>query len=226
LITDRVRGLGRLFQIEWKPKATTTLAILAYWALGYFTLNRLDVEERFAIPRTPLDDAPLLPWTILVYHSLYVICGLGVWMHRSREAVWRHLLAVALAYSINFILFAIFPTEIDRPPLPQSGSIWVWALGLTWTLDAPHTCFPSLHVSNCLVVVCAYWRTRWRCPFLLWIVLICASTITVRQHLFWDIPSGAAVGIVGYLAARRILRGERRSPQTGSSSVGGASEQT
>ncbi len=208
-----MQELQRLLLVEWKAKAATTTAVLAYWALGYLTLNRLDVDERVAVPLTFLDNAPLLPWTIVVYHSIYVICGLGIWLHPTRREVWRHLLGVVIAYSFNFALFAIFPTVIDRPPIPESGSMWLWAVELTWKLDAPHTCFPSLHVSNCFVVVCAYWGTRCRYSVLVWTILICASTITVRQHFFWDLPSGALLGIIGYLAARRILRAKTQSPE-------------
>jgi membrane-associated phospholipid phosphatase len=208
-----LREFRRLVLVEWKAKAATTAAILAYWTVGYVSLNHLEVDERVAIPLTFLDDAPFLPWTILVYHSIYVLCGLGIWLHPSRWEERRHLLAVAIAYSINFLFFAIFPTVLERPPLPESDSMWLWLVDLTWKLDAPHTCFPSLHVSNGFVVVCAYWGTRCRYPFLIWTLLICASTLTVRQHFFWDLPSGALIGVIGFLGARRIVRRPTQSPE-------------
>ena len=34
------------FVIAWRQKALTTMGILVYWALGYFTLNRFDFEHR------------------------------------------------------------------------------------------------------------------------------------------------------------------------------------
>ena len=189
---------------EWRTKALATAAIASYWLLGYFVLNRVEVAERWTIPRTVLDDAPLLPWTVVVYHSVFVLSGLGIWLWSDRPSTFFHLRVVIIAYTINFVFFAALPTRIERPELVESESMWLWAVRLTWAIDAPHTCFPSLHITNCVTAICTHWRTRRGVVFLAWTLPIAASTLTTKQHVFWDVPAGALVGIAGFWLASRL----------------------
>jgi len=199
--------------VEWRAKVAVTLTILAYWAVGYFVLNHWDFPDRFDVPLTPLDDAPLIPWTIVVYHSVYVLSALGIWLHQNQTALRVYLGAVLVGYTISYIIFAFYPTYIERPQLPESGSMWLWAVDLTWSVDQPHTCFPSLHMVNCFVPVSAFFKTRLGVPLLLWSIVIAASAITVRQHFFWDLPTGSAIGVIGYWIAATANRRFSSAPQ-------------
>jgi len=79
-----------------------------------------------------------------------------------------------------------------------------WQYQLMHSADNPYTCFPSLHITNCMLVTLAHWRSprrRWLLP---WAVLIAISTITTGQHVFIDILGGILVACAGTLAAAWI----------------------
>lgn len=185
-------------------KLAVTAAIFGYYLVGYFTLNRYPFARYHEVPTLPVvDELPFIGWTLWIYNSVFIYCTLAIWLLPDARAARRYLLAVLAAYTLNFAAFALFPTAMERGPLPTEGSPWwLWLAHLTRGVDAPHTCLPSLHVASCAVVVIAYWRTRLRWPFLAWALAITFTTLTTRQHLFLDLPTGALVGLAGAALGR------------------------
>ncbi|MBI4601165.1 MAG: phosphatase PAP2 family protein [Planctomycetes bacterium] len=194
-----------LYLRAWQAKLRCAAVLLLYNAAGYMALNHFPFPKYHDVPRVPvLDELPLLPWTILPYLSVYVLVGLAVLLQPDEEGVRRYLKASLAAFSVTYVLFALFPTRMERIPLPEEGSAWLWAFRLTRAVDEPHTCLPSLHITNCVLPVLAVLGTRLWPWFSLWAVAIAASTLTTSQHLFLDIPAGAATGLAGWaLAGRR-----------------------
>ena len=200
-----------LIRRAWKVKAAVTACILAYYIAGYFSLNRIPFKEYHDVPRVPvLDDLSLIPWTIAVYNSVFVLGALGIWLLPDARSAWRYLSAVILSYTLNYIFFALYPTRIGRLPIPEDGSLWAWGLKTTRLVDAPHTCFPSLHITNCALATLALWGTRLRWLFLGWTLAISLGTLTTSQHVFLDLPAGAVVAFLGRGMAEAIFRRFRR----------------
>jgi hypothetical protein len=179
---------------ELRAKLACAAALLAYDAAGYMLLNRVAPGRRLELPRlSVLDDAPIVPWTIVLYVSVWHLVGAAILLLPDLESVKRYFRASVLAFTATFVLFLALPTRMERPPLPECGPLWLWACELTRAIDLPHTCFPSLHVVKCVLPVLAVWGTRAAGAFALWGLAIAASTLTTGQHLFIDIPAGALV---------------------------------
>ena len=190
----------------WKAKAVITLLILVYYILGYFSLNRAPFFKYYDVPKVlALDSVPLLPWTILIYNSVFVLSGLGIWLLPDARAARRYFFSVLISYTVNYLFFAFLPTRMERAPIPEVRSLWLWGLRLTREIDAPHTCFPSLHINNCVLATLGLWGTRYQWWFLAWTLAICASTLTTGQHIFLDLPAGAAVALLGKAVSSAII---------------------
>ena len=194
--------------VDWRGKLNAGLINLAIWLIGYFSLNRLiHFEHYYAIPLTPLDALPLLPWTIYIYSTCWYNSALGIFLLPSKRAAWRFLGAILCAYAINFAFFALIPTQIEAlresvvAVTPEMSPLWRWQFELTHKIDGPYTCFPSLHITNCVLVTLAHWRSRWRYWLLGWAILIAFSTLTTKQHVSLDILGGIFVGVAGTLIA-------------------------
>lgn len=200
-------SIAAAFRADWRLKLAVGLAILVYYLVGYFGLNRWPFPEYHDVPQVPFfDELPLLPWTIVVYNSVFIVAILGIWLLPGDGRAKRYCLAAILAYSINYAIFALWPTRIDRAPLPESGSPWLWAMRLTRDADGPYTCFPSLHMTNCTLAVLGLRGTRLFRGFIIWSAAIALSTLTTDQHLFLDLPAGVATGIVGFAVADGVSK--------------------
>jgi len=203
-VSDSPR-LPPLFFRAWKAKSACAAGVVAYYIVGYFTLNRFPFQTYHDVLKVPfLDDLPLIPWTTVVYNSVFILAALGIGLLPDERAVKRYFVSVMIAYSLNYVFFALYPTQIIRDPLPESGSMWLWALQLTRDADGPYTCFPSLHLTNCTLVVIGHWHTRYGRWFLFWTLAIAVSTLTTDQHLFLDLPAGAVVAGLGAFLASKL----------------------
>lgn len=187
---------------ERSPRLICGAAVLVYGVTGYFILNKLPFQSHHLVPRIhPLDDAPILPWTVILYISLYPFVGLALWLLPDVRSAKRYLAAMLVSVSAAYTFFALWPTRIERAAAPE-GATWRWALDLLRTIDDPHNCFPSLHATHLVLGLWIAWPTRWRFAAVLWALVIAASTLTTDQHYFLDLPSGAALGLLGIATSR------------------------
>lgn len=166
-------------------------------------------------PATALDLAiPALPWTLLVYLTLYLyypFAGLAAPRDdRGRLMLLAHAQAMLLLAATSAAFFLIFPARVhvraEMEALRAEMPWWLDGLyGVLHTLDAPWNAWPSLHVSQSLLVVLTVEEWLWRdrrdlrarlgragawCAWL----LLAASILTTRQHFLFDLASGALAG--------------------------------
>ena len=151
---------------------------------------------------------PFLPWTIVIYigtflfwYVMLVVISTGEAHERERLFSAYHLNAV-----ISALFFIIIPTTNVRPEL-GGGGLWNWIMGIVYGVDTPENLFPSLHCS----VAWLCWigvrgrkdLPRWLSPLALLIAAaICCSTLTTKQHVIVDVPSGILLAELCWQAAR------------------------
>jgi membrane-associated phospholipid phosphatase len=101
------------------------------------------------------------------------------------------------------VCFVLFPQRFG-PVRPEVHGIPGLLFDLLGLVDQPYHQAPSLHKSL-LVILCSCYRrhcpARWTWLLNLALVCIATSVLTTRQHHFFDIPTGLAVGV---LACRLI----------------------
>jgi membrane-associated phospholipid phosphatase len=205
-----------LVERAWRTKLACTVGVLIYYVGGYFALNRRAVDRLYDVPRVPLlDDLPLVPWTVVVYNSVFLQAVLAIWLLADARKVKRHALAMLVAFSLTYLVFALVPTQIARVPLPEGESPWLQALRVVRTVDRPATCFPSLHVVSATLATLAHAGSALGLGFLVWTLAIAVSTLTIGQHVVLDLPSAALVAWLGYRVARRLLDRPGQRPGDG-----------
>ncbi len=156
-----------------------------------------------------LDDwIPFVPEFILVY-----ILAIGQWVAilalAAREGKDFYYKATAAEMSSKVFVFLIFlflPTSMERGQI-QGNDIFDQLTRMIYTLDAPNNLFPSIHCLDswvCLRVVCKMKTApRWlKIGNALFSLLVFASVVLVKQHLFVDILGGIFIGELGFLLVR------------------------
>lgn len=120
-------------------------------------------------------------------------------------------------YSLAFcqltacLCFVFFQTKIIRPEI-ASGDVFSNALRTIYANDAPFNCFPSTHVS--LSIICGWlWIQLFpkiKLPIIVLVLLICLSTVFLKQHYLPDVISGVILAIVsiyiGLIVERKAAR--------------------
>ena len=184
----------------WKRAALWLLFLAPFFYLTYGVANwlaslRADVPSiAFAWER----HIPFLPWTILPYWSINALYGLSLFLCRDSDELDTHgrrLLSAQVVAVSCFVLaplrFSFERPEADGPP----GLLFEALAGF----DKPFNQAPSLHIALLVILWELYARhvpAGWR-PFLHgWFALIGVSVLTTFQHHFFDIPTGAALGLL------------------------------
>lgn len=240
------RGLpARLLEAAWVRREAlggeflrlfALLALFLVNCIGYPTVARI-AEWRGVTawdPTTALDHwIPALPWTIAIYSTLYLYLPVGIFAApRCDAGRWEllvHVRAQTLIVAVSYAFFLLLPAEIHLAagmrPLVEESPAWIRALfALVYLVDRPWNAWPSLHVSqSLLVVLCVQrWtsadfegRRSWlpsgaaRPPALalLWAcwAALALSILTTKQHFVWDGITGTLLGLAAWRFAFRPL---------------------
>ncbi len=151
---------------------------------------------------------PFVPEFIVIY-----ILAIGQWILilalAAREEKDFYFKATAAEMSSKIFVFLIFlflPTSMERGDI-QGTDIFDMLTQLIYTLDAPNNLFPSIHCLDswvCLRVVCKMKTApKWfKICNAIFSLLVFASVVLVKQHLFVDILGGIFIGELGFLMVR------------------------
>jgi len=194
------------------PKATLKhkLALMGLYGVAYYflyTLPNLTLYHTASyLPLTWIDHAvPLIPWTFLVYTSDYLLALIVIILIQDKErfnSLARMAFGVLIACGA---FFWFFPTVYPRPVYPDLHQPWLQNL-LTFvsTYDTPGNCFPSHHIA--VTAICTWcvrsFGRRTQMVFILWALLVFASTLTTKQHYVIDIVGGMGVAFAVIFAHR------------------------
>ena len=148
---------------------------------------------------------PYLGWTGLIYYlgHFYILCVAGwiVWRLPDRKfhrAVLTYLAMILTGAVLEVIFASASPWPAGMIPL-QRRMHRVLALDL-------YACMPSMHVALTVFPTCLSFsvlRSRLARAFLIFLAtLITISTLTFKEHVFWDAVAGVALALAFYAAWR------------------------
>ncbi len=197
----------------WKYKICMILGFAAAYLVFYIIPNFHPIFPPRLLPLLGVDRAvPLIPWTFIIYLSDYLLALTVILWVGSLEK-YNSLTRVAFTVLVlSGLCFMFFPTTYPRPTYP-AGEPWFidFLMNLVGSADTPNNCFPSMHVA--LTGACTYAirnsSTRSRLLYLVWSLLIFASTLTTKQHYFVDILGGIVAVSVAILLEEKCYRQER-----------------
>lgn len=159
---------------------------------------------------------PLLTWTIVIYLLAFVFWAVNYIMAswESRQAFKKVIYAELAAKTVCLVCFLFVPTAMVRLEITGT-SFFDWLTGLIYRLDTPDNLFPSIH---CLESWFCYIAVRKNAKIPVWYrwfslvfaIVVCISTLTVKQHVFLDAVSGVALAEISYQAVCLIMKKRNR----------------
>lgn len=174
----------------------TKTAYLLVWApyiALYQLINHNPVVEPVEFGLNRLDRLiPFVPELLVVYVAYIPFYWWTVARSENDREANRIFYVTHLQLLLSLPFFILYPVRMQRE-LFYGPEILGWADAFWRWFDAPNNCFPSLHVSNCLMLIVFNWQRRWRWTHTLVAALIIASTVVVKQHYVVDLAGGAGV---------------------------------
>lgn len=182
---------------------------LAYSATRPITAKLL--HHTFSLP---LDaHVPFVPFFVTFYVLAFIQWAVGyiLMARESRSFCYQMMTGDMIAKLICMVCFLAFPTTMVRPEITGSD-VWSRLLTLVYQLDAPDNLFPSIHCLESWICFRAALRQRktgkwYTCFSLVFTLLVCASTVLVKQHLLPDIAGGILAVEIGLFFAKKFNTG-------------------
>lgn len=173
--------------------------------IGYGFPNRFPLFAPHHVPTTLFDDwAGFRPWTIWIYISDYLLIFTPLLFVNELSELKRFSRCVLANFVIHFPFFLFFPTTVPHVQVAGDSFSEKFVL-LHHKIDEPLNCFPSQHVSLSYLMAILFWKTNRKVSilFFIWATLISISTMTTKQHYFWDVIGGIGVTMLSYIIGHR-----------------------
>lgn len=179
----------------------------------YFLIQRFDLTIHLV--HIPLDDLiPFNEWFVLPYIFWFVFfSGIPIFLiFRSRNDFIRIMIYLYTGVVICLISHTVYATGIDfRPVSFDRDNLLIRLVQFLYSTDRPVNAFPSLHCYNAIVAavgLCRAGESRiplfWKISSLCTAVLICLSTVFIKQHSALDIIGAVALAVLTYPVAYKI----------------------
>ena len=196
------------------------LSVVFFNALVYYIPKWLEKYRTLNVVSTRLDRLlPCVPFFILFYVMAYVQWGIGLLViardspARCRRVFSGDLISMALVLAF----FLIWPTTMYRAPA-EGTDFFSRLLAFIYSLDTPTNLFPSPHCLQSWLCFRGAIGLRRMPKWYAWAqlvmaLLVFASVILTKQHIWPDILGGIAFAEAGQGLAR-LLRAERMFGKT------------
>ncbi len=156
---------------------------------------------------------PFVPFFITIYILAFVqwIVGYVIIARENREVCFKYISAELIAKSICLIFFFVLPTTMIRPEINGDG-ILLSLVNFIYLVDAPVNLFPSIHCLESWMVfrgavACKKVPIIYKIIMFIFSILVCLSTVLVKQHVVIDIIGGILVVEIGILIANKFNTG-------------------
>ena len=209
VVDYRTLRLSNLFSPAFRH-----VLLLLYWPaylLSFILIERICPAPAYHTVRCALDDLiPFCEWFLFSYVSWHVsllwmsLYTLAYDIAAFRRFMWNLILTTAIAIAV----YLIWPSQqLLRPDLSALGreNLLTRAVGLIYAVDTNTNVCPSLHCIGGFAILFAAldmprFRTRgWTVFFVIFALLICASTVFMKQHSAVDFFAALPVILIGWL---------------------------
>ena len=165
----------------------------------YLPLNRRPVKYYWKLA---LDDRlPLLPGMIIVYFSYYLMFFIGSLVLVFSKQFWSFITAMIIVQALGDLFWWLFPNGVKRPEVKGKNIMSRWLKQLYRLDQYDGNAAPSAHVFHALIIghfLARLWP-QWSLLIYIWVGLIMASTVLIKQHYVLDVLGGMLVAAIGLL---------------------------
>ena len=189
------------------------LIFFAFYFTGFFTLEQLITEPVYLIHCTLDDWIPFNEWFIFAYGSwFFLIPWALITLLRRDRSNYFYLCAVMFSgMAICLLLYLLFPNGLNlRPQTIPINNPAAWLVQTIWSMDTSTNVCPSIHVFVSATIGIAAARAgslrehkAVRRGILTLTILICMSTMFLKQHSAVDVVCGLILSVVLDLLVRR-----------------------
>lgn len=187
------------------------LKLLLYWPLYgllFLFVERFYPVENYTVMYCPFDDLiPFCEWFVIPYMFWFVyLVGMILYTLLYDTGAFRKMMHfIMLTYSVTILIYLVWPTCQELRPLAfERDNLLTRFMSGFYQFDTNTNVCPSIHVIGSLAVLFTSYHCKgtqsigWKIAFTVTGVLICASTVFLKQHSTLDVIAALPICAVAY----------------------------
>lgn len=206
--------------LDANPHAWLFPILMAAYLILFFSLN-ITSEPKYIIHCALDDIIPFIDWFVIPY-ALWFLAFPGsliLYLLLDKQDFYDLCFVIFGGAMITFVIYFLWPSGLDLRPETVGDSLCSRIMQLIWLADPPNNVCPSLHCSISAAIALVTLASRKMrphptavCLIVFMMMLICVSTVFVKQHSVLDIVAGVALSLALWLplVIRRACRSSRR----------------
>lgn len=200
------------------------LKLLIFWPIFglFFTfVERFYNVWHYYSMHCPLDDMiPFCEWFLIPYLFWFVyLIGTIVYTFFFDVAAFKRMMYfIIITYSITMLIYLVFPTCQDlRPTQFARDNVLTRFVAWFYNFDTNTNVCPSIHVLGSVAAMLGLCDCRrlqnpkLKLLFILLCVLICISTVFMKQHSVLDVLAALPLCVIAYPICYKAGRHEKVS---------------
>lgn len=195
-------------KIEVKPILVAILLIIFQSIL--YTLSKVFCVTPHLIGNSIDAKIPFVLIFIIPYVFWYLMLFIMPYKmyQKDKTNFYKYIITTILIVIIANIIFVCYPTIVNRPEL-IGNNILVKLTKIIYAIDTPAlNCFPSLHCGFSMLFILHICTSNkqsnsFKIFTLISSILVMASTLLIKQHVFIDLISGDLLATIVYLFVRQ-----------------------
>ena len=168
---------------------------IVYFALYFLTENLIPAEACYPIHSTVDDWIPFCEWFLIPYFGWYglIVFSLGYFLLYDVKDFKRLQIYIMVTQAAAMACYIFFPTRQDlRPVVFANDNLLTKGVQMLYRFDTNTGVCPSLHVAYSLGIASVWVKRKESRPvtkalIVVAVVLICLSTMFIKQHSFVDV---------------------------------------
>ncbi len=182
------------------------LFIIIYMIL-FYVIRLIDVDKYY-YPSIPLDSKiPYIKFFVVPYLS-WLLWIPFIWIYtlfHDKVLFKKISYMLMISMTLYLVLSFVCPTALSlRPSSLDNTDIWCRLTLFLYSLTPETYVFPSLHVFHSLVIMYAITKGKgklieniyFKIFGFIWTILICLSTVFIKQHSIIDVIGGILLFII------------------------------
>jgi len=166
------------------------LGWVGYFILYFLTENLIPAESCTSVHMWLDDVIPFCEWFLIPYVFWYalIVLSLGYFLLYDVDSFKRLQIFIIVTQVCAMAVYIIFPNRQDlRPEMFPRDNFLTRCIGLLYRLDTNTGVCPSLHVAYSIGIASVWLKQKyasrlWKLFVTVSVVLICLSTMFIKQH--------------------------------------------
>lgn len=166
------------------------LGWIGYFVLYFATENLIPVEKCTPVHIWLDDVIPFCEWFLIPYVFWYglIVISLGYFLLYNVDSFKRLQIFIIITQITAVAIYILFPNRQDLRPVEfPRDNLLTQGVALLYSLDTNTGVCPSLHVAYSIGIASVWLKQKeasggWKVFVVISVVLICLSTMFIKQH--------------------------------------------